>query len=65
LTFTSTAALVIAPGAVSIVGFTLVYQNENEASMSLTATLPSGIGGEANGANNTAVLATGVPPPPG
>ncbi len=63
LTFTSTA-LVLDPGDVSTVGFTLVYGNENPATMNLTVALPAGIGGETNSANNTASLPTEVPPPP-
>ena len=65
LTFTSMAGLVIAPGGVSTVAFTLVYSNENPASMSLQVSLPIGIGGETNGANNTASMTVVVPPPPG
>ena len=65
LTFTSMAGLVIAPGGATTVGFTLVYSNENPASMTLGVLLPTGIGGETNGANNTASLTVAVPPPPG
>ena len=65
LTFTSMAGLVIAPGGATNVGFTLFYQNENPASMTLGVSLPTGIGGETNGTNNTASLTVAVPPPPG
>jgi hypothetical protein len=65
LTLTSIAGLVIPPGAMSTVAFTLVYSNENPASMSLGVSLLTGIGGETNGANNTASKTVVVPPPPG
>lgn len=64
LTLTSDVGLVLAPGDVSTVTFTLAYRNENPASMTIETTLPTGIGGETNGSNNSASLTVTVPPPP-
>ncbi len=53
LTFTSNSGLIIPAGASSTVSFSTEFLGEDAADFSVDVTLPSGIGGETNGTNNT------------
>ncbi len=56
LTFTSNSGLVIPAGGTSTVTFNTEFLGEAAAAFSIEVTLPTGIGGETNNANNTASL---------
>ena len=64
LTFTSNPGLVIAPGATSVVTLLLEWRADVPGSWEGTVTLPTGIGGETDGANNTASITIQVAPVP-
>ena len=64
LTFTSKPGLVIAPGATSVVSLLLEWRADAPGSWRGTVTLPTGIGGETDGANNTASITVVVAPAP-
>lgn len=62
VTFTSRPGVVIAPGAVSTVTLALTVNPTSLTSFSMTTTLPTGIGGETNAANNGASHTVAVSP---
>jgi hypothetical protein len=63
-TFTSDPGLVIDPGAQSTLLIGLAWNVEVGGQWQGTVTLPPGIGGETNGANNTASITVTIPSPP-
>ncbi len=63
LTFTSNSGVVIPAGGTSTVAFSLEFLGEDAAEFSVDVMLPTGIGGESNGANNTASQTVTILPP--
>ena len=64
LTFTSNAGLNIAPGSTSVVTLLLEWRVDAPGSWRGTVALPTGIGGETNGTNNSDSITVVIPPPP-
>ncbi len=64
VTFTSVGGLVIAPGATSVVSLLVEWRVDAPGTWQGTVTLPTGIGGETNGTNNTDSITVVIPPPP-